>query len=33
MDEDQMLVQTLQMDSDEDEQTITLIDTGGNSKL
>ena len=30
MDEDQMLMQTPLMDTDEDEPTITLIDSGEN---
>ena len=33
MDEDQTLIQTLLMDMDEDEPTITLVDTRGNLNL
>ena len=33
MDEDQTLVQTLLMDTDEDELNITLVDTKGNLNL
>ena len=33
MDDNQTLMQTLLMDTDEDELTVTLIDTGGNLNL
>ena len=33
MDEDQTLMQTLLLDTDKDEMTITLIDTKGNLNL
>ena len=33
MDEDQTSMQSLLMDTDKDELTITPIDTGGNLKL
>ena len=33
MDEDQALVQTLLMDTDEDEPTMTVVDTRGNLNL